>query len=143
MIRDIVTVSEGNEAVLTQKSDKIVKGDPVQDIIRDLLDTAQALTEVCVGLAAVQIGIHKRVCVVKDTDGKWFPLVNPVITERSSATVTSTEGCLSLEGTKDVKRHTQITIMSAESGKIKKRTFYGTRAIVVQHEIDHMNGILI
>lgn len=130
--------------LLSTKSDKIIKGDDLQQLIQDLTDTANHHIDNCLGLSGIQIGYSKRICVIKSGEKTWLPLINPVIVKRSPATYLSEEGCLSFEGkTNTVKRHNQITIMHEVNGKIRKLSFSGIHSVIVQHEIDHMNGRLI
>jgi peptide deformylase len=100
-----------------------------------------------VGLAAVQIGLLLRVAWFKD-DGKEYILLNPVIKEVKTSIVCPKEGCLSIPDTwSQVKRHYEVTIYNQvvkEEEKVETETQYfsGFTAMVVQHEIDHMNGVL-
>ena len=138
MVKEIIRDTD----ILSVKSEQFVHG---QDdyIIQDLIDTATAHIDRCVGLAAVQIGIHKRVIVVKNGD-KFVPFINPRIVKRSNSSYITTEGCLSLDGQRNVKRHNEITVIfTTRSGKTKRCTYGGFTAQVIQHEIDHTNGILI
>ena len=138
MIRDIVK----DTAVLQQKSLPFVFEED-EFLIPDLLDTAKAHGENCVGLAAIQIGIPKRVILVRF--GKNFiPFINPMIIHKSTKTYEADEGCLSLEGTRRVKRHKSVKVVWTEpSGKKRVQEFIGFPAQILQHEIDHCNGILI
>lgn len=97
-----------------------------------------------VGLSAIQIGYPVRVAVVQyeDLDLK---LINPRILEQENPVVFYNEACLSLPGTKvNTDRFEQITVeWTNEENKVQKAIFRGLEAIILQHEIDHMNGILI
>ena len=99
-----------------------------------------------VGLAAIQIGYQKRIAVM-DTSGsksQSITLINPKIINQSDLTVIGEEGCLSAPGQfADVPRQTRIKVeYVCEHGKKLSKTFYDIKAIVIQHEIDHMNGKL-
>jgi len=140
MIRDIVKDTE----FLSKES---VKFDLVKDkdVIQDLLDTAEAHRDECVGLAAVQIGKLVKAFVVQNPKTKKFvPYINPVIISKSPTKIKCVEGCLSLDGTREVLRHTWVTMLYTDrSGKIQKKTFSGFEAEVIQHEADHLAGKLI
>lgn len=131
-----------DEAFLTQKSDRVTKDDDIQSIIKDLIDTANEHKETCLGIAAVQIGIHKRICIVRDGEEGWMPFINPMIIGHGNRSYISSEGCLSLEGEREVKRWETVTIMHG-LGKVKKIRLGKTYSVILQHEIDHFNGILI
>lgn len=143
MVREIVKGNnqEGLE-FLTQKS---VSSNPKADtqLYQDLIETAEAHRENCLGLAAVQIGEHKRAVVVLIND-KFELFINPVIVGFNHETYEATEGCLSLEGTRTVRRYkTIIVLYKTRNGKIKKMFYSGLTAQILQHEIDHCNGVLI
>jgi peptide deformylase len=128
--------------VLTRKSEPFVFGEDDM-LVSDLLDTANAHKGNCVGLAAIQIGVPKRVIVVRQGDN-FVPYVNPVIIKKSREIYTTTEGCLSLEGERTVKRHRSIKVMwTLPNGKKKSQEFHGLIAEIIQHEYDHLNGKLI
>ena len=138
MVKEIIKDTD----ILSVKSTAFIPG---QDdyIIQDLIDTANAHIDRCAGLAAVQIGIHKCVIVVRNGD-KFIPFINPRIINRSRSSYITTEGCLSLDGERHVKRHNEIAVIfTTRSGKTKRCTYSGYTAQVIQHEIDHTNGILI
>ncbi len=114
----------------------------VKTLIADMRDTlAQAKG---LGLAAPQVGSNLRVCLVT-LDEKTFPLINPEIIKRSARTTVDEEGCLSLPKLwLPVARAVEITIQYMdEKGKVKERTLEGFDARVVQHELDHLDGVLI
>lgn len=131
-----------NTAILTQKSASFVFGED-EAIIQDLLDTAAAHEENCAGLAAIQIGVPKRVVVVRE-GSLFIPYINPVIVKRSRESYSATEGCLSLDGPRTVRRYRSVMVSyTTASGKKKSKTFDGLVAEILQHEIDHCNGVLI
>jgi peptide deformylase len=112
-------------------------------IIQDLLDTANAQKKNCVGLAAPQIGYLKRVILVKQ-DKQYIPLINPVIIKHSPNWYYTMEGCLSLDGQRNVKRYSSIMVSyTTTNGKKHTKQFDGFVAEIIQHEVDHLNGVLI
>lgn len=151
MIRDILRVTSENDEVakfLSQSCQKIADIRQAREIVKDLIDTAihnnQQDGVNCCGLAANQIGINARIIIAQMPNGKFEPFINPVIVDHSKATTQSTEGCMSLIGTREVPRYNNITVMAQDmSGRWNKRRFSGFTAIELQHEIDHTNGILI
>ena len=131
-----------DEEFLTQKSEAVTF-EEAQEIITDLLDTAKAHIEMCAGLAAPQIGVNKKVVVVR-TGNTFFPMVNPVVIKKTGKKFVNTEGCLSLEGCRNVVRWSSVLVGYIDgSGKRQTKTFNGTMAIIIQHETDHLNGVLI
>jgi peptide deformylase len=138
MIKEIVK----DEAILTQKSET-VSMEEAKEIIADLLDTAKAHIDNCAGLAAPQIGVNKRVVVVRNGDS-FFPMVNPVVVKKTGKKFLNHEGCLSLDGIRAVERYSSVLVNYTDGkGKRQTKTFNGTLAIVIQHETDHLNGVLI
>lgn len=137
-IKDIVKDTD----ILTQKSVPFVFGED-DAIIQDLHDTATAHEDNCAGLAAIQLGIPKRVIVVKE-GSNFVTYINPVIVKRSRESYVATEGCLSLDGPRTVKRYRSVMVSyTTPNGKKKSKTFDGFVAEILQHEIDHCNGALI
>ena len=111
-------------------------------IALDLIDTITAHSGECVGMAANMIGELKRIIVFYDGGG-YTVMLNPEILKRSSPYETE-EGCLSLPGVRRAKRWGTIKVRYQTmelSERIK--TFTGTTAQIIQHEIDHCDGILI
>ena len=144
MVRKIVTDTN----FLSRRCERIYDMKLAREIAQDLLDTATHNNEVnekkCCGLAANQIGEDVRVIIAQMSSGKFEVFVNPVIVAHSKSTHMSTEGCMSLEGERTVERYDNIMVMSQSlSGKWSKRGFGGFTAVELQHEIDHLNGILI
>lgn len=108
----------------------------------DLLDTLRANRERCVGMAANMIGVLKRV-IVFDNEGTDMIMFNPQIIKCSDR-YTATEGCLSLDGTHEAVRWKTIKVQyQNEAFQLRYKTFKGWTAQIIQHEIDHCNGILI
>lgn len=113
-----------------------------RQIIDDLIDTLQAHREHCVGMAANMIGMRKRIIVFRSGPMPMI-MVNPQITARSGPYDTE-EGCLSLTGARKTKRYKKITVKyQDQSFKQRTGTFEGFTAQIIQHEIDHCEGILI
>ena len=109
---------------------------------KDLLDTLLAHKEACVGMAANMIGVHKRI-IVFDNEGTYMTMFNPVIL-KSSGPYEAEEGCLSLPGVRKAKRWQSIKVQyQNERFQLRLKTFTGWTAQIIQHEIDHCNGILI
>ena len=109
---------------------------------RDLLDTLTAHRDGCVGMAANMIGVNKRI-IAFDNDGEPMVMFNPVIVRQSGA-YEAEEGCLSLTGTRKAKRFQTIKVQW-QNGKFqtRRKTFTGWTAEIIQHEIDHCDGVLI
>jgi len=126
---------------LAQKSRRAEKEDT--PIARDLLDTLQAHRETCVGMAANMIGEAVRI-IVFDDSGKASLMYNPRIV-KSSGEYETEEGCLSLlGGPRKTKRFQKIKVeYQNEAFQIRLKTYEGWTAQIIQHEIDHCNGILI
>ena len=125
---------------LSQKS--VPTGPEDVSIAQDLLDTLAAHRDGCVGMAANMIGVSKRVIVFTD-DGKDMVMFNPELVKVSEPYETE-EGCLSLEGVRKTTRYRKITVRYQNAAfQTKQRTFRDWPAQIIQHEIDHCNGILI
>ena len=109
---------------------------------RDLLDTLEAHKDGCVGMAANMIGVSR--CVIAfDNEGAYMVMFNPEIV-KSSGPYTAEEGCLSLDGLRKAKRYRSIKAQyQNEQFQTRLKTFKGWTAQIIQHEIDHCNGILI
>lgn len=110
---------------------------------RDLLDTLTAHRDTCVGMAANMIGVHKRI-IVFDNEGTLMVMLNPQILKASGAYDTE-EGCLSLlGGPRPCKRYQSIKVQwQTDRFQTRIKTFTGRTAQIIQHEIDHCDGILI
>lgn len=127
---------------LSQKSEVFIFRDD-KHIIQDMLDTAEAHRENCAGLAAIQIGEPKKIILVRMND-KFVPFINPHIIKKSPGTYCTMEGCLSIDGQRSVKRHHTIMVAyTTAKGKFVHKQFSGNVAQIIQHEVDHLNGILI
>lgn len=125
---------------LNQKSEKATKAD--LPVAQDLGDTLRANRERCVGMAANMIGYRKRIIAVA-TGFADLIMINPVITEKSGAYETE-EGCLSLSGVRKTIRYDRITVRYLDMKFSEHtQTFSGYIAQIIQHECDHLEGILI
>lgn len=109
---------------------------------QDLLDTLAAHAHECVGLAANMIGVRKRIIVAND-EGKTLLMYNPEIIEASGEYQTE-EGCLSLEGMRTCARYRRIKVAYLDASfAARTKVFTGYTAQILQHEIDHCNGVVI
>ena len=137
MIKNIVT----DPIILSRTSEAADRND--MQAVRDLLDTAEANADRCVGMAANMIGVHKTILAAL-ISGKFMIMINPKIIDSSSKTYESREGCLSLSGSRTAIRHNAVTVEFLDRKfKRKKQTFFGVEARIIQHEMDHFEGILI
>ena len=125
---------------LAQKSEPATEAD--RQVITDLVDTLRANLDRCVGMAANMIGERKRIIVFCNGPMQMV-MINPQITAKSGEYETE-EGCLSLAGARRTKRYKRITVTyQDQTFKNKTASFEGFTAQIIQHEIDHCNGILI
>lgn len=125
---------------LEQKSEPATKEDT--QVIIDLIDTLKANLEHCVGLAANMIGVKKRILVF--TVGSMIiPMVNPVILKKENP-YQAEESCLSLIGSRETTRYETIEVEYLDQNfKKHKQVFKGFPAQIIQHEVDHFEGIII
>ena len=112
-------------------------------VAQDLLDTLATNKDACVGMAVNMIGVHKRI-IVFDNEGTYMTMFNPEII-KTSGPYDAEEGCLSLlGGPRPCKRYQTIKVQwQNEQFQTRIKTFSGWPAQIIQHEIDHCNGILI
>jgi peptide deformylase len=112
-------------------------------VANDLMDTLRANALSCVGMAANMIGVSKCIIAFQTDDGDYAEMFNPKIVS-SFGEYETEETCLSLSGARKTKRY-QIITVEYETRKMEKKkdTFVGFTAQVIQHEIDHTNGIII
>lgn len=109
---------------------------------QDLVDTLAAHKNGCVGLAANMIGVRKRIIVAND-EGRTLLMYNPEIVEASGEYQTE-EGCLSLEGMRPCTRYRRIKVTYLDASFAPRtKAFTGYTAQILQHEIDHCNGVII
>ena len=113
------------------------------EVAQDLLDTLTAHAEGCVGMAANMIGVCKRI-IAFDNNGSYMVMFNPEIIKAEGEYQTQ-EGCLSLlGGPRDTKRFKKIKVRyQNEKMQVRLKTFTDFPAQIIQHEVDHCNGILI
>ena len=136
MVRDICR----DMFFLSQKSEPAAAEDLAA--AQDLLDTLAAHADGCVGMAANMIGVNRRIIAFDDGDG-YSLMLNPVILRRSEP-YDAEEGCLSLDGTRKTKRYRTIRVQWQNTlFQTRVKTFTGWTAQIIQHEIDHCEGILI
>ena len=136
MIRDICK----DEAFLAQKAEPATPED--LPVAADLLETLEYHKAGCVGMAANMIGINKRI-IAFDNEGTYMVMFNPEIVKKSGP-YDGEEGCLSLTGTRPVRRWKSIKVrLQNEQFQQRLKTFTGWTAQIIQHEIDHCEGIII
>ena len=136
MIRPIMRTIE----FLKQPSEIAVRDD--LPIAEDLLDTLKAHKNECVGMAANMIGQTKRIIAFED-GGKYTVMFNPRILKADDAFRTE-EGCLSLVGVREAKRYKSIKVeFENEQFQTRIKTYKGWTAQIIQHEMDHLEGIII
>ena len=136
MIREICR----DETFLAQKAAPATADDLAT--AQDLLDTLTAHRDGCVGMAANMIGVCKRI-IAFDNEGTYRVMFNPVIV-RQSGPYEAEEGCLSLSGVRKTKRFQTVKVQwQNEQFQTRLKTFTGWTAEIIQHEIDHCEGILI
>ena len=136
MVREIMR----DETFLSQKAEPATLED--LPVAQDLLDTLTAHKDGCVGMAANMIGVCKRI-IVFDNEGKYMVMFNPEIIKKSGP-YEAEEGCLSLTGTRKARRWQSIKVQyQNEQFQTRFKTFTGRIAQIIQHEIDHCEGILI
>ena len=149
MESDAADVWKGNHMIkpiikdpffLAQKSEPATPAD-VQ-VVKDLLDTLRANLDGCVGMAANMIGVKKTIIVVAAGPFQ-FAMINPVITKKKGMFQTE-EGCLSLSGVRPCTRYEEIEVDYLDQNfQPKHGTYTGFTAQIIQHEVDHCNGVVI
>ena len=137
MVRELVH----DPILLSRVSESAVKEDWA--IAQDLLETLIFHKVECVGMAANMIGVCKRI-IAFNNEGKYEVMLNPEIV-KSSGEFETEEGCLSLlGGPRKTKRFQKIKVQyQTLDMKVRLKTYQGFTAQIIQHEIDHCNGILI
>ena len=136
MIRDICK----GEGFLAQKAEPATIDD--LPVAADLLETLEHHKDGCVGMAANMIGVCRRI-IAFDDEGAYTVMLNPVIVRQSGA-YEAEEGCLSLPGIRKTKRFQTIKVQwQNERLQTRCKTFTGWTAEIIQHEIDHCEGVLI
>ena len=136
MIRDICK----DETFLAQKAEPATPDD--LPVAADLLETLEYHKNGCVGMAANMIGVNKRI-IAFDNEGTYMFMFNPELLKKSGP-YDAEEGCLSLTGTRPAKRWQSIKVRwQNEQFQVRLKTFTGWTAQIIQHELDHCEGILI
>ena len=136
MVREIMK----DEAFLALPSERATAED--MDAARDLLETLEAHKAGCVGMAANMIGVRRRI-IAFDNEGSYMVMFNPEIVYRKGLYLTE-EGCLSLQGQRKTKRHKTIKVQWQDREMHTHiKNFTGWTAQIIQHEVDHCNGIII
>lgn len=126
--------------ILSQKSVTATEND--RQTGEDLLKTLIANSERCVGMAANMIGALKNIIAINDNNN-YLVMYNPEILKADKEYETE-EGCLSLDGVRKTKRYKKIKVRYLDKDfKIKIKTYEGFTAQIIQHEIDHLSGIII
>mgnify|MGYP001063475285 CR=1 FL=1 len=135
------TIRIQGDPVLTKKCREITEMTPkIKELIDDMLDTMYEANGV--GLAGPQVGVLKRIVVIDIGEGPVV-MINPVITKKKEAFQTE-EGCLSLEGVRPCTRYKEIEVDFLDADFKKQHGKYsGWTAQIIQHEIDHCNGVVI
>lgn len=129
-----------DEVFLAQKAEAATETDML--VADDLLETLIAHKAGCVGVAANMIGVNKRI-IAFDNEGEYMMMFNPEIVKKSGP-YDAEEGCLSLTGTRKAKRWKSIKVRYQNSTFQERfKTFTGWTAQIIQHEIDHCEGIII
>lgn len=136
MVREIMR----DESFLAQKAEPATPAD--LEVAQDLLETLQANQAGCVGMAANMIGVNKRI-IAFDNDGTYMVMFNPEIVKRATP-YQAEEGCLSLLGVRPAKRWKSIKVQyQNEKFQTRFKTYTGWTAQIIQHEIDHCEGVII
>jgi peptide deformylase len=148
MIKDIITVDEDVAGILRKKADPVTKEEftLVQSDIDDMVDTMYASNGL--GLAANQIGLEKRIFVLLGPKNEAIVAINPEYIVRSTKKIKSYgEGCLSCKnaGRRDIRRHRYVKVKALDRNgdPFLINTTNKTTNIAIQHEMDHLNGVLI
>ena len=136
MVRDIMR----DEDFLSQRAEAATEEDLA--VAQDLLDTLAAHRDGCVGMAANMIGVNKRI-IAFDREGAYMVMFTPEIVKKSGP-YEAEEGCLSLSDTRRVRRWQSVKVQyQNEKFQLRFKTFTGWTAEIIQHEIDHCEGVLI
>ena len=136
MSRDICK----DEAFLARKAEPA--GPEDLPVAADLLETLEHHRDGCVGMAANMIGVTKRI-IAFDNEGTYTVMFNPEIVKKSGP-YDAEEGCLSLSGTRPARRWRSVKVRwQNEQFQVRLKTFTGWTAQIIQHEIDHCEGIII
>ena len=136
MVKNIVK----GKKIFARKAHPATEAD--RQVVTDLIDTLRANRDICVGMAANMIGVNKSIIVVAAGPFQ-FAMVNPVITDKSGEYRTE-EGCLSLDGVRKCTRYEEIEVDYLDADfKPQHGKYSGVTAQIIQHEVDHCNGVVI
>ena len=136
MVRNIIR----GKQIFARKAKPATETD--KQVVTDLIDTLRANQERCVGMAANMIGVNKRI-IAFENGGKYMIMLNPVIIKKLDP-YEAEEGCLSLVGTRRTERWRSIRVQwQNEKFQTRVKTFTSFTAEIIQHEIDHCEGIII
>jgi peptide deformylase len=144
MVKRILSYNnKEDKEILTQKSEEVKDINEIKELIEDLKDTLRTSVVDARGISAVQIGELKRVCLCK-WDNRLITMINPIIT-RTRGNQLFTEGCLSVPGVyKDVRRPQKVWCSYMdENGNMQEIAEGGRMSDIIQHEIDHMDGVCL
>ena len=131
-----------NEDYLRVPSEEVILESKIPEILKDLEDSLDCKRGI--GISAIQIGIPKKIGIVRLGEKHNIDLINPEIVDKDDKFKFYNEGCLSVPGIRvNTIRYNRITILNGIGENRKKYALQGLEAVAVQHEIDHMNGILI
>lgn len=138
MVKELV-----HDPIFLAMTSEKATADDAKTTVRDLLDTLKAHSGECVGMAANMIGVRRRVICFADGE-KYTAMLNPEIVKKTEPYETE-EGCLSLLGaTRKTKRYRTVKVRYQDTdGRERFKTYTGFTAQIIQHEIDHCNGVLI
>ena len=128
---------------LRKKSLEVENASSIKKLIQDLVDTRKSYE--ALGLAAIQIGVRKRVALICPPEKEAYIIINPVITSYSDEIEMGVEGCLSYKGKqRRLHRHKSINIEYIDiNGNKCRGVAEELEARILQHEVDHMDGILM
>lgn len=136
MIKEVI-----HDPIMLQRKSEPATADD-RAVAEDLLDTLKANAAGCVGMAANMIGVSKRI-IAFDNEAAYTVMFNPAVI-KSAEPYQTEEGCLSLTGVRKTKRYQKIKVQyQNEQLQTRIKTFTGRTAQIIQHEIDHCNGVLI
>lgn len=138
-------IRTGDDPILKVVCEPVAPGESIADLL-DIMDRACKRSKLGVGLAAPQVGVAKRVILVRTSANgsiKWFAMVNPEILEMGSDVQVGKEGCLSYPGVwKMIPRYRYVSVIYENKNRVRKAiNLYGFDARVFQHEYDHLQGI--
>ena len=136
MIKNIVK----GKHIFSRKAKPATEAD--KQVVTDLIDTLRANREICVGMAANMIGVAKRIIAV-NVGFMNIAMINPYIVRKANPFETE-EGCLSLLGVRKTTRYENIEVEYLDINfRKQKQKFTGWTAQIIQHEVDHCDGIII